>query len=112
MNKTIFKRTENNTNFTKIPNNLLRDKNLSLSAKALLSILLSNIDGWIIYRKKLMKEYNLSKSKINLLFVELKKAGYIEINKIKDSNNKFFGGYEYIVKDYSNITNKGEIINE
>jgi len=47
------------TNFTQIPNHLLRNPNISAKAKTILTILLSNKEGWhscISYLLKMMKE--------------------------------------------------------
>jgi hypothetical protein len=47
------------TNFTQIPNSLLRNPNISAKAKTIITILLSNKDGWhscISFLLKMMKE--------------------------------------------------------
>lgn len=103
MNKTIIIRAKNNNNSTKINNNIINDINLSLSAKSLLIIMLSNKDDEIIYKNDLCSKYKINSHKFSKLLKELKAYDYIKINNIKDKDGKRFVGCEYVL--YENPDN-------
>lgn len=88
-------RTEKITNYTKIDNTYLEDKNISLKAKGLLTLMLSLPDVWnfnINGLRLLCKESRLA---ITNALKELKEYKYLEIEKTYDESGKFI--YEYII---------------
>ncbi len=95
----------NSVSYTKIPNNLLRNKNISGKAKAILCLLLSNSDGWYSYMntlKSMMKESNealLSGLK------ELEKYGYFKKFIFRDKNTKRMKGSFWAYADEPDTLN-------
>lgn len=69
--------THSGSNFTVINNSILRNPNLSLKAKGLLSLLLSNRDGWTTYMTTLRKMNEDGEGSIRNGIIELKKKGYV-----------------------------------
>jgi hypothetical protein len=63
--------------FTQIPNDWLRDTNLSLKAKGLLAQLLSHADGWSVSIQGLAKVNNCGKDAIRSAVKELEDFGYL-----------------------------------
>lgn len=91
-------RVEKNRNYTCISNYHLRDKNLSLKAKGLLSIMLSLPEDWDYSFKGLVALVQEESTAVRNALKELKEKKYLEINKIKQTKeNKGYIGYEYNV---------------
>ena len=63
-------RTEKLTNYTKIDNNYLEDKNISLKAKGLLTLMLSLRDNWN-YNYKLYRLYSKEYKELISIFEKL-----------------------------------------
>ena len=63
-------RTEKLTNYTKIDNNYLEDKNISLKAKGLLTLMLSLRDNWN-YNYKLYRLYPKEYKELISIFEKL-----------------------------------------
>ena len=63
-------RTEKFTNYTKIDNNYLEDKNISLKAKGLLTLMLSLRDNWN-YNYKLYRLYPKEYKELISIFEKL-----------------------------------------
>lgn len=93
-------RIEKNKNYTVMSNYHLRDKNLSLKAKGLLSWMLSNNDDWDFSIAGIVACCKEGETTINTALKELQNYGYVVIKKImpnKDSNRIH---YEYFVYEY------------
>lgn len=88
-------RTEKFTNYTKIDNNYLEDKNISLKAKGLLTLMLSLPDNWKFNVKGLCLLCKESKLAVTNALNELKENNYLKIEKGYDYDGKFI--YEYII---------------
>lgn len=88
-------RTEKVTNYTKIDNNYLEDKNVFFKAKGLLTLMLSLPDGWKFNINGLCLLCKESKLAINNAIKELKENHYVEIEKTYDDNGRFI--YEYYI---------------
>ena len=108
----IVERTHNLKGFTMIPNHILKDINLSLKAKGLISGLLSlppNYDGLSIeHLKGIFKEGTAS---IRSGVQELKKAGYLEIEQKYDARGHF-AGYEWRLSDHPKSSEPPQICTE
>ena len=89
-------RVEKNKNYTVMSNWHLRDKNLSLKAKGLLSFMLSLPDDWDYSLNGLVKVLKENETSINTTLKELKKFKYMNITK--ERNNK--GMFTYIYNSY------------
>ena len=88
-------RTNKITNYTKIDNRYLEDKNLSLKAKGLLTLMLSLPDSWKFNINGLCLLCKESKDAVNNAIKELKQNHYVEIEKTYDENGRF--NYEYYI---------------
>lgn len=88
-------RTEKITNYTKIDNNYLEDKNISLKAKGLLTLMLSLPDNWKFNVKGLCFLCKESKLAVTNALNELKENNYLEIEKGYGYDGKFI--YEYTI---------------
>ena len=87
-------RTEKLTNYTKIDNNYLEDKNISLKAKGLLTLMLSLRDNWN-YNYKLYRLYPKEYKELIPVFEKLsfkeKKVVLIELFLILEHNELLHG---------------------
>lgn len=91
-------RTFKNKNYTVMSNTHLKDKNLSLKAKGLLSVMLSLPDNWNYSIAGLVAICKENETAIKSALNELKKNGYLIVNKLKPSKaTKGKIGYEYLI---------------
>jgi hypothetical protein len=91
-------RVERTKNFTVMSNHHFKNKQLSLKAKGLLSLMLSLPDEWDYNMQGLA---TLSKDGIDSVrstLNELERHGYVERNRIRDKNG-CFSDVEYIVRE-------------
>ncbi|MDK2065241.1 helix-turn-helix domain-containing protein [Aliarcobacter butzleri] len=86
------------TNFTQISNICISDKNLSLDARGLMSILMSYPNDWQFYNQNISKIANVGVDKLNKLYKQLEMYGYIKRTKKRDSKGKF-RGFEFKICD-------------
>lgn len=91
-------RVEKSKDYTVMSNYHLRDTSLSLTAKGLLSQMLSLPDNWDYTLAGLAQINREGKSAIRSAVNELEKAGYIRRRRVKDANGKFSGN-EYIIRE-------------
>jgi len=89
-------RVEKNKNYTVMSNVHLRDQNLSLKAKGLLSLLLSLPDDWHYSIRGLAKISKESPDGISSGLKELEKAGYLTRRQIRGEHGRM-GQTEYII---------------
>jgi biotin operon repressor len=86
--------------FTQIPNDWLRDKNISLGAKGLLAQLLSHAPGWRISQESLARDNGIGRDAIRTLINELLNAGYLMRSEDRERTEKgYLGGYTYTTQD-------------
>lgn len=95
-------RIEKNKNYTVMSNYHLRDKQISLKAKGLLSFMLSLPEDWDYSLDGLEKVCKEGKDSIRTALKELKEYGYLEIKK---QNEKGIFEYEYIIYEHPHIDN-------
>lgn len=91
----MIMRTEKNKNYTVMGNYHLRDKELSLKAKGLLSIMLSLPDGWNFSTQGLTTLSSDGETAIRSTLKELEQKGYLKRNKVR-INGKI-ADWEYVV---------------
>ena len=91
-------RVEKNQNYSVMSNYHLRDENLTLKAKGLLSQMLSLPDGWDYTLTGLAKINREGKDAIRTAVQELEQAGYIIRRQTHDSAGNFAGN-EYIIHE-------------
>ena len=91
----MIMRTEKNKNYTVKGNYHLRDKELSLKAKGLLSIMLSLPEGWNFSTNGLTTLSSDGETAIRSTLKELEQKGYLKRNKVR-INGKIVD-WEYVV---------------
>lgn len=94
-------RTEKNKNYTVMGNYHLRDKELSLKAKGLLSIMLSLPDGWNFSTQGLTTLSSDGETAIRSTLKELELKGYLKRNKVR-INGKIVD-WEYVVYEQKHL---------
>ena len=92
-------RVERTNNYTVMSNYHLRDNNLSLKAKGLLSQMLSLPEDWDYTLAGLARINAEGKDAIRAAVVELEKAGYVQRRQTTDKAGKF-GSNEYVIREY------------
>ena len=88
-------RTNKITNYTKIDNRYLEDKNISLKAKGLLTLMLSLPDSWKFNINGLCLLCKESKDAVKSAIDELKENNYVEIERTNNEMGIFV--YEYYI---------------
>ena len=91
-------RVEKTKDFTIMSNYHLRDKNLSLKAKGLLSQMLSLPEDWDYTLAGLAHINKESKDAIRTTILELEKAGYITRHQTTTEGGRF-GSNEYVIRE-------------
>ena len=91
-------RIEKTKDFTIMSNYHLRDKNLSLKAKGLLSQMLSLPEEWDYTLAGLAHINKESKDAIRTTILELEKAGYITRHQTTTEGGRF-GSNEYVIRE-------------
>ena len=89
-------RIEKTRDYTVISNHHLRDMNLSLKAKGLLSMMLSLPEDWNYTTRGLAKICKEGTDSIGSALKELEQAGYIVRNRLRDSKGKIVD-VEYVI---------------
>lgn len=90
-------RVQKTKDYTVMANYHLRDKNLSLKAKGLLSYMLSLPDNWDYSIKGLETTLKEGREAIRAALKELEKFGYLNRKRLRDENNRLLPGCEYII---------------
>lgn len=90
-------RVEKTKEYTVMSNYHLRDKNLSLKAKGLLSWMLSNTDGWDYSVAGIVAVMKENRDAINSALAELEDYGYLTRRKVRESGK--FDGVEYLITE-------------
>lgn len=90
----MFYREEKVFNYTKMSNYHLKDKNLSLKAKGLFSIILSLPDNWKFSNEGLCSLCKESKTAVDNAIKELKNRGYLKLVRRQNSLGEFYYYYE------------------
>lgn len=92
-------RVERTHNYTVMSNYHLRDKDLSLKAKGLLSQMLSLPEDWDYTLAGLARINAEGRDAIRAAVVELEKAGYVQRRQTSGKDGKFSVN-EYIIREY------------
>lgn len=88
--QTIF-RTVLESDFVILPNALLRDKSLSIEARGMLAMILTNRSDWMVNRGWLEEQTGLSEYRVRRALVDLEAAGYAVFKRNRDAFNRFAG---------------------
>lgn len=84
-------------NYTVIPNEIIKAKDLSWKAKGLMCYLLSLSEDWEVYKKDLANRSLDGYESMLSGWKELEDLGYIQTIRVKNQN--LFNGYEYIIHE-------------
>lgn len=93
-------RINKNSDYTTMSNYHLKDKNLSLKAKGLLSVMLSLSDEWNYSVAGLCSISVENETAINSALKELKKYGYLVVTKNRTLEGKFEYNYDVFEKPH------------
>ena len=81
-------RIQKSKNYSIISNKIIRNKELSLKAKGLMTLILSLPDNWELSVNGLVKIVKESKNTVYSILKELNKKGYVERQVQRDSSGK------------------------
>lgn len=95
-------RVNKNKNYTCMSNEHLQDKNLSLKAKGLLSLVFSLPDAWKYSIRGLASICKESSGCISAVLNELEDAGYLKRSQLRDESGRL-GEMEYIFNESPNM---------
>ena len=101
-------RINKNNNYTVMSNYHLKDKNLSLKAKGLLSLMLSLPENWDYSINGLVSICLENETAIKSALKELKDNSYLEIIKIKPTKEK--NKFDYIYNIYETPNQEGDFL--
>ena len=106
-------RVNKTSNYTVMSNNHFKEKNMSLKAKGLLSLMLSLPENWDYSINGLVAICKENQSAINSTLKELKEFGYLKVTKLMPDKTAT-GRIEYIYDIYefsykSNNTQKQQV---
>jgi hypothetical protein len=88
--------------FTQVPNEWIRDENVSLEARALLIQLLSHRPGWRVSIQSLAEANRVGRDKIRRIIGELVEVGYLTRSERQNHDeNGHLAGFDYITTDKS-----------
>ena len=90
------------TGYTVMSNHHLRDKNLKLGTKGLLTVILSLPEDWDYTIAGLAVVCGVGKDAIRAAVNELETAGYITRKQVKAEGGKF-GGNQYIIREIPEV---------
>ncbi len=82
-------KSKTNQNFTVVPNEFLRNPNISAKAKGVYCYLTSLPDNWTIYKKEISGHFKDGYKSISNAFEELEEAGYLVSSEQQKDNGKF-----------------------
>lgn len=88
----MVNRTKLSSNFTSLPNEMLRSKSLSLTAKGLLVMMLSHTREWVMSLEDIENFGFESREFLRKAAKELEQAGYVTRSNPRDPTTKTFKG--------------------
>jgi hypothetical protein len=100
-------RVQKNKNYSVMSNRHLKNKNLSLKAKGLLSVMLSLPNDWNYTIGGLVAISKENETTIKTTLNELKQNGYLTVTKLNPNQSKT-GRFEYIYDVFENPNQKQE----
>lgn len=85
----IIRSPRKESNYLIVQNSVVRDKSLSFKARGILLEILSRPNNWVVTAENLALEGQEGRSAILAAFKELKKSGYMETQKLRNSDGTF-----------------------
>lgn len=89
MEDTVIVRRRVRSNFTTLPNDLIRDPNLSWKALGILVFVLSLPDNFRLHLSHLSKQKTSGRDATRTGLLELQRAGYLRIKRERGERGKF-----------------------
>lgn len=99
-------RIEKNKNYTTIANYLFKDKELSLKAKGLLSLMLSLPEDWDYTIEGLTKLSKDGRDSVSSALKELEEHGYLSRYRLKDDKGRLGDSCYTIYENLYSLTMK------
>ena len=98
-NKTKIIRSVESTpqNYTPLSNKLLQNNNISLDTRGLLCYLISLPTNWVVYKENIQKQLGFGRKKMDRMWLEAKKFGYLQSEKFRKKNGTW--NYIYTITD-------------
>jgi hypothetical protein len=104
----LIKKPKDFTNFTVVPNPILRDKNLSVGAVGLYCFLFSHTAEFTITIEFIIGAFKDGKSAIKSKIKELETAGYLLRERVKGDKGLFVGyNYELVLEPADQLSDNG-----
>lgn len=97
--KSIIRVKRHQGGFTIIPNEVLRDK-MSLRAKGLLCMILSNVDEWVITKTWVAQHCTEGRDALKAVFDELQELGYASVDEENTGPDGRFSQRVWTFRDY------------
>lgn len=98
-NKTKIIRSVDSTpnHFTALSNKLLQDMRLGIDTRGLLAFIISLPADWIVYKENIQKQLGFGRKKMDRMWSEAKKYGYLKSEKFREPNGTW--NYIYTISD-------------
>jgi hypothetical protein len=104
----LIKKPKDFTNFTVVPNPILRDKNLSVGAVGLYCFLFSHTAEFTITIEFIIGAFKDGKAAIKSKIKELETAGYLLRERVKGDKGLFVGyNYELVLEPADQLSDNG-----
>lgn len=104
----LIKKPKDFTNFTVVPNPILRDKNLSVGAVGLYCFLFSHTAEFTITIEFIIGAFKDGKAAIKSKIKELEAAGYLIRERVKGDKGLFIGyNYELVLEQADRLSDNG-----
>ena len=84
--------------FAAIPNAAMRDETISIEARGMLALMMGMGENWTFRSKDLQKRCGVGREKYQRMIRELKTAGYLTIEAIRDESG-LMDGHNYYIHD-------------
>lgn len=92
--------------YAAIPNDAMRDENLSLEARGMLALMMGYSDDWMFYRSHLMSIAGIGRDKFQRVMGELQAAGYVVLETMRNDSGHMTGT-TYVIHDDPNGSTEG-----
>jgi hypothetical protein len=104
----LIKKPKDFTNFTVVPNPILRDKNLTMGAVGLYCFLFSHTSEFSISIEFIIGAFQDGKSAVKSKIKELETAGYLIRERVKGDKGLFIGyNYELVLEPADRLSDNG-----
>ena len=104
----IIKKPKDFTNFTVVPNPILRDKNITMGAVGLYCFLFSHTSEFSISIEFIIGAFKDGKAAVKTKIKELENAGYLIRERVKGDKGLFIGyNYELVLEPADRLSDNG-----